>query len=517
MSENRESTPAKPAVIFEQACALLEAGRLDEAVAAFDRVIALVPGAAVPHICRGDALQGLRRFEAAVESYDRANALEAGVPEIYNNRGVALQALGKFEAAVASYDQAVYLNASYAQAWSNRGNALRSLGRHDEALQNYDRAIALEPTYADAHANRAGALDEMERTAEAIAGYERALTLAPQLLDAKQRLLSLCMQGAGDAARITRLADEVAADGGRHAAADLRRRKTLSDIRILHDLEQADHLLKNGMAFAGLSEARAVLATLHERAPGISGAQIQFGDEDAAAVARFYEHVMRYPGAALVGPCLNTGNDWTAIEERYFNNPLELAVIDDLLSPAALEELRKFCLTSTIWRREYRNQYFGAFSGDGFASPLHLQIATELTRKMPRIFGGEALRQLWAFKYASRIGRGINVHADFARVNLNFWITPDEANLDPASGGMIIYDVPAPASWGFKEYNDDSTLIAAFLKAQKAGAQTIPYRCNRAVLFNSNLFHETDAIRFKDGYENRRINVTYLFGRRLQS
>jgi len=42
----------------------------------------------------------------------------------------------------------------------------------------------------------------------------------------------------------------------------------------------------------------------------------------------------------------------------------------------------------------------------------------------------------------------------------------------------------------------------------------VPYRANRAVIFDSDLFHETDVIRFKPGYENRRINVTLLFGRR---
>ena len=43
---------------------------------------------------------------------------------------------------------------------------------------------------------------------------------------------------------------------------------------------------------------------------------------------------------------------------------------------------------------------------------------------------------------------------------------------------------------------------------------TVPYRANRAVIFDSDLFHETDVISFKPGYENRRINVTLLFGRR---
>jgi hypothetical protein len=33
-------------------------------------------------------------------------------------------------------------------------------------------------------------------------------------------------------------------------------------------------------------------------------------------------------------------------------------------------------------------------------------------------------------------------------------------------------------------------------------------------MFNSDLFHETGAIRFRDGYENRRINITFLYGDR---
>jgi len=34
------------------------------------------------------------------------------------------------------------------------------------------------------------------------------------------------------------------------------------------------------------------------------------------------------------------------------------------------------------------------------------------------------------------------------------------------------------------------------------------------VIFDSNLFHKTDRIDFREGYENRRINVTMLYGRR---
>lgn len=36
------------------------------------------------------------------------------------------------------------------------------------------------------------------------------------------------------------------------------------------------------------------------------------------------------------------------------------------------------------------------------------------------------------------------VHADDARVNLNFWVTPDDANLDPTSGGLVVYPKEPP-------------------------------------------------------------------------
>jgi hypothetical protein len=44
-------------------------------------------------------------------------------------------------------------------------------------------------------------------------------------------------------------------------------------------------------------------------------------------------------------------------------------------------------------------------------------------------------RYLGAFKYDGTLSTGTNTHADNASMNINFYITPDEANLDPQSGG----------------------------------------------------------------------------------
>jgi hypothetical protein len=79
---------------------------------------------------------------------------------------------------------------------------------------------------------------------------------------------------------------------------------------------------------------------------------------------------------------------------------------------------------------------------------------------------------------------------------------------------MVIWDVAAPADWEINRYNGDDDAVRAFLAETKAQSITVPYRENRAVIFDSDLFHETDRIEFKDDYENRRVNVTMLYGRR---
>jgi hypothetical protein len=147
---------------------------------------------------------------------------------------------------------------------------------------------------------------------------------------------------------------------------------------------------------------------------------------------------------------------------------------------------------------------------------LLAQIVDELSRKYPIVFASHPLTALSAFKCDSQLP-GIGVHADFSAINVNFFITPDDANLDPKSGGMIIWDHAAPRDWEFAKYNMDKTAAREFLAHVGAQSVTIPYRSNRAVIFDAGLFHESDRPVFKEGYLNRRINITLAFGEREAS
>jgi hypothetical protein len=176
--------------------------------------------------------------------------------------------------------------------------------------------------------------------------------------------------------------------------------------------------------------------------------------------------------------------------------------------------LRGYCEEATIWKSYNRHGYVGALVALGFAPRVLLAIADELKRAMPRVIGDLPLLQAWGYKYDQRL-QGINMHADFAQVNVNFWLTDDGACLDPASGGMVVYDLPVPKSWSFADYNMDPSRLATYVKLHDAKPLTVAHRANRCVVFDSSLIHVTDRMVFKPGYENRRVNVTLLYGQGL--
>jgi hypothetical protein len=194
-----------------------------------------------------------------------------------------------------------------------------------------------------------------------------------------------------------------------------------------------------------------------------------------------------------------------------------VVVVDDFLTPDALESLLAFCLESTIWSSAYHPYgRLGSQFQNGFNCPLLIQIAEELRDALPRLIKDRyPLRHMWGYKSGPTLPADAVTHADFAAVNVNFWVTPDEANLDPGGGGMVIYGVEAPLDWDFHMYNSRlEEAIVPYLRRQQAGVVAVPYRQNRAVIFNSDLFHGTSELNFREGYEHRRINVTMLYGDR---
>ncbi|CAM9268601.1 unnamed protein product [Ectocarpus fasciculatus] len=222
---------------------------------------------------------------------------------------------------------------------------------------------------------------------------------------------------------------------------------------------------------------------------------------------------------------LNPNVDWNAVEEAYLGDgPVEIVHIDGFFSQKALATLLDIAHGSSIFV-DVRKNYLGAYPGEGMSHPLLYQIAEEAAVRLPRILGrdtpGWPLAQTWFYIYGGNDGerctRGIRVHADTAEVNLNIWLTDDSANLGSVEtddgGGLTVFHAKPPDDWGFQEFNQEPEAIQAFLEANDAGNTSVPYRQNRALMFDSMLFHQSDPFRFKKGFKNRRLNLTLLFGR----
>ncbi len=210
--------------------------------------------------------------------------------------------------------------------------------------------------------------------------------------------------------------------------------------------------------------------------------------------------------------CLNPRDDWNDVAQAFKGEGKGIACVDHLLTPEALAQLQRFCLRSTVWRRPYPPGYIGASPETGFFSPLLLQIAAELRHAIPELLDGHHLNYWWSF-VCQHQRPGTDIHADQSDISLNLWITPDAANLQPGSGGLDVWDVAAPDDWSFDDYNSGRRDIRAFLRQEKARKIAYAYHENRALLFRGSIFHETAAMRFAEGFENRRRNVTMLFRR----
>ena len=513
-----QAQPNHPVALHLLGTLAHQVGKNDIAVDLIRQALAIKPDYPEAHSNLGFALQAMGRMTDAIASYRQAIAIRPTSAEAHNNLGNALKEQGGLDDAAACYRQALTIRPDYAEAHFNLGNTLQDMGKLEDAILSYQAAVAQKPGFVEALSSLGYTLQELGRLDEAIDQYRMALTLSPGLPEVESSLgISLNMAGrrAEAIAHFDAGVELRRGTGARGRETKAFRLTTKS--KMSHDIEQFEYLAARGQEpekFCELAAAyRDVQSTITW--PESDSAQIALNDEQLRRLGGTYNHLIRRVDAPeIAGSTLGPTLDVEEITNAYFDHTCGMTYFDDFLSPEALASLRRYLLESTIWFEcKYSGGYLGAMLHDGLACPLLLQIADDLRTTFPDIFKHHKLRQLWAYKYDSTL-TGITAHADFAAVNVNFWITPNSANLDPASGGLVVYNVEAPLEWDFKAYNTNQTRIRDYIAEHNDGEVVVPHNENRMVLFNSNLFHETDKISFKPGYENRRINVTMLFGYR---
>lgn len=148
------------------------AGRLDEAIASYLRLLSVRPYHAELHNNLGVALRLAGKLEASVSHHRLSLAADPDNPALYSNLGNALRATNRLDEAVKHHFHSIKLSRDYAEGFFNLALCLRDLGRLEEAVGCFSRSLALNPDNRRAKVELAIALLLRGELAQGFAAYE---------------------------------------------------------------------------------------------------------------------------------------------------------------------------------------------------------------------------------------------------------------------------------------------------------------------------------------------------------
>ncbi|HYY98575.1 MAG TPA: tetratricopeptide repeat protein, partial [Pyrinomonadaceae bacterium] len=156
--------------------AMLEDGRLNDAIAELSRAASLDPKLSQAHSLLAVAYdrKGLR--DRADDSYRRSVDVNDRDPEALNNLGYSLYLNGNYRAAVDKLKRAAKLAPADARILNNLALAQVRLGKYDDAYRNFARAGG----EFSGHSNVAAMLVRAGREEKAVEHLEAARKLQPE-------------------------------------------------------------------------------------------------------------------------------------------------------------------------------------------------------------------------------------------------------------------------------------------------------------------------------------------------
>src|SRR5207253_3106314 len=150
--------------------ALMNTGRLPDAIKDFDEVVRLAPNNGQSYRSRGDAYFHSRQSEKAIADFTQAITLDPNDFEAYNNRGAAHREIEDCEKALSL--QRDNVNALDSRAWAN----LR-LHEYNKAIADYNVVLERDGKRAFAFFARGVAKQEIKDEPGSLADLEKAREL----------------------------------------------------------------------------------------------------------------------------------------------------------------------------------------------------------------------------------------------------------------------------------------------------------------------------------------------------
>jgi tetratricopeptide (TPR) repeat protein len=151
-----ETTPDDPQILASMGYELLQAGRKRDALAAFDRAVALRPSWAEVHFGRGMLQQELNDHESALETFDLALAANPDHDRALYGKALSLIALQRRDEAVAPLEKNTKLQPMSPYGWYQLARVQFDRGKTDKARAILDHLATFEPKVAAQLARETG-------------------------------------------------------------------------------------------------------------------------------------------------------------------------------------------------------------------------------------------------------------------------------------------------------------------------------------------------------------------------
>lgn len=510
--------------ILNQALSHHHKGEFDQADSLYLKVLSIDSEDFNANHLHGCILSQKREYKDAIRFLIKSVELNSNNYEANNNLAIALKNEKDFDRAQLYFNAAIKIDPKDYRAHHNMGNLFVEINDYQKALQSFTNALDCDGNFLDSRKRMGEVYQWMYQENDDQIYLKKSEECFLEILEKKPddvsslTLLALVKLWKGDIDESNSLLQKVhkhqyenQENLNKNIARILSNKKLLATL-IKHEYEQLTHIDNDIDEIRNPKFTKEYYEKLKKYAERIKNNSLEGNDISTDFMKNILKPLYNKAPKNIKKNLINTKIDISNIESKYNQIQPEIVVIDDFLTDEALRDIQKYCRNANIFKYPYEFGYVGAFLTKGMSNKFFLKLSEDMRLTYGNIFKKHKLTQAWIFKYDNQ-KIGTKVHADQASINVNFWIAPNDSNLDGESGGLVIWNKLPPKNWKFSDYNSVSSAskINEFLESENVDKITIPHKENRCVIFNSKLFHKTDNFSFKNSYINRRINVTLLF------
>lgn len=172
---------------------------LDQAIACFDKSIALNPKYYLAWNAKGLTLIMKGDQEGAVKSFQKCLEINPGFSEAHNNLGSLYESQGMTSLAEDEYKKAL-ADESYPSKelpFYNLARMSYGLGKYDDALSYVHKSLQISGRFAMSHNLKGMIFEKLGLPQDAIASYEMAVKIVPDDMNFQFNLALACLN-AGD-------------------------------------------------------------------------------------------------------------------------------------------------------------------------------------------------------------------------------------------------------------------------------------------------------------------------------